>query len=139
MVMTFSEKPAEVIAISDNRIEVGIELPTIREAFTSPKKQENNNHRDTTARIMVTATSFKESRIVSAESFTISIVRSESSAVRVSMVSFTGIGNLHGRVALVFSDGNGDCFLSVISGYSSLLLLGLRNVRNILQHNNLAG
>ena len=33
MVMTFREKPADVIRIMDSRMEVGIELPTIRDAL----------------------------------------------------------------------------------------------------------
>ena len=80
MVMTFSENPAAVMAIRDSRIDVGIELPTIKEAFKSPKNRKIIIIEIITDSTMVSATSFSESIIVSAVSFTTSTVRSGSAA-----------------------------------------------------------
>ena len=82
MVIMFREKPICVMTIRDMRIEVGIELPTIREAFMSPKNTKMMAMEINTAKTMVTATSFRELKILSASSRTIRICKSPSSSSR---------------------------------------------------------
>ena len=53
MVMTFKVKPTLVIRIRDTRMEVGIELPTIRDALISPKKSQMMIMEIITARTIV--------------------------------------------------------------------------------------
>ena len=60
IVMTFKVKPTLVIRIRDTRMEVGIELPTIRDALISPKNSQMMNIAIMTAMIMVWNTLFKE-------------------------------------------------------------------------------
>ena len=53
IVMTFKVKPTLVIRIMDTRMEVGIELPTIRDALISPKKSQMMIMEIITARTIV--------------------------------------------------------------------------------------
>ena len=76
IVMTFKENPTRVIRIRDTRMEVGIELPTIRDALKSPKNRKMMIMEITTAITMVSATSFKESWMESASSLATVMVRS---------------------------------------------------------------
>ena len=89
MVMMFSVNPARVITIRDIRMEVGIELPTIRDALKSPKNRKMMIMEITTAITMVSATSFKESWMESASSLATVMVRSSSSFCRLLMTFCT--------------------------------------------------
>ena len=89
MVITFKENPICVITMRDIRIEVGMELPTIRDALKSPKNTKMIAMDISTAKTMVTATSCRDSKIESASSLATRISRSLSLALRASMASFT--------------------------------------------------
>ena len=73
IVMTFKENPTRVIRIRDTRMEVGIELPTIRDALISPKNSQMMTIEITTARTIVCATSMRDDLMLSALSRAISM------------------------------------------------------------------
>ena len=87
--MIFNVNPARVITIRDMRMEVGMELPTIRDALKSPKNRKMMIMEITTAMTMVSATSFKESRMESASSLATVMVRFSSSPCRFLMTFCT--------------------------------------------------
>ena len=89
MVMMFKVNPARVITIRDNRMEVGMELPTIRDALKSPKNRKMMIMEMTTAITMVSATSLRESRMESASSRATVMVRFSSSPSRLLMTCLT--------------------------------------------------
>ena len=90
-VMTFNEKPINAIRINDARIDTGIELPTIRDAFKSPKNKKMMTMDMITAMISVSATLFKELLISSLLSWTTTISRLGLSAFRFLMVLVTAL------------------------------------------------
>ena len=59
-VIMFKEKPAAHMPTRAARIEIGMEVPTIREAFRSPKNRKMMTMDTMTAMIMVWNTDFKE-------------------------------------------------------------------------------
>ena len=89
MVMTFNVKPMRFIRISAASMDTGIELPTIRDAFMSPKNSHMTAMDITTARIRVSATDSRDSIMESAESLTVTMFRLPFSMVRVSMTFLT--------------------------------------------------
>ena len=89
IVMIFKENPALVSAIKASRMEVGMELPTISDAFQSPKNRKMIAMEMMTASTMVSATSERESTMESAVSLAMVISRSGSSISSASMASFT--------------------------------------------------
>ena len=90
-VSTFSEKPIVFIAMRAARIEIGMEVPTIRDAFKSPKNRRIITMEITTAAIIVWNTLTKELLISSLLSLITIISSSGSSAIRRSMVLCTAL------------------------------------------------
>ena len=90
-VTTFKEKPITWIRIRAARIEIGIEVPTIRDALISPKNRKMISMETTTAITMVCITLFKEEVMLSLVSFTVTISRFSSASIRVLMVCFTDL------------------------------------------------
>ena len=88
-VMTFKVSPIRFIRIRADRIDTGMELPTIREAFRSPKNSQIITMEMPIAMTMVSATEDRDSMMESAPSSVITISRFSSAAVRLAMVSFT--------------------------------------------------
>ena len=84
--MVFRESPISFMAIRETIIEIGMELPTIREAFKSPKNSQITAIEITTAKTSVSTTDFRASFMVSELSLTISrfkpLCRSIRSAAR---------------------------------------------------------
>ena len=65
MVITFKENPKRVMRIRVIRMEVGMELPTIREALKSPKNRNRTTIDKTIPRISVCPTDQMDSTILS--------------------------------------------------------------------------
>ena len=69
-VMTFRLKPMSCMSIREARIDTGMELPTISEAFRSPKNSHMMTMEMITAIIMVSITELREDMMESLSSFT---------------------------------------------------------------------
>ena len=89
MVMILSENPIRFMSMKAARMEIGMELPTMRDALMSPKNSHMITMEITIAIISVSTTDISDSIIESEESFTIMMFRSGSSAVRRLTVFFT--------------------------------------------------
>ena len=81
-VITFRENPAALMATSAVRMEIGMEVPTIREAFRSPKNNQIMIMETATAITMVFITELKDDLIISLLSSTTTISRFSSLAIR---------------------------------------------------------
>ena len=90
-VTTFKEKPITWIRIRAARMEIGMEVPTIRDALISPKNRKMISMETTTAITMVCITLFKEELISSLVSLTVMISRFSSASVRFLMVFLTAL------------------------------------------------
>jgi len=91
MVMVFKVKPIKLIKISADKMEIGMEVPTIRDAFKSPKNSQIMIMEIMIARTSVWATSFKELIILSASSRTVMICKFSSAPSRFAIVFFTAL------------------------------------------------
>ncbi len=90
-VMTFKVKPMACIRIRATRMEMGMEVPTIREARISPKNTYIISMDTITAMAMVCHTLCKEELMESLVSLTTTISRFSSSAVSARIVRFTAL------------------------------------------------
>ena len=88
-VITFKVKPMACMRINAARIEMGMEVPTIREALISPKNKKIITMDTKTAITMVCITLFKEDWMESLVSLTTTISRFSSSLCRVSITRLT--------------------------------------------------
>ena len=81
--------PIRPMTIREDRTETGIELPTINDAFRSPKNSQMMIIEITIAMTSVSATESRDSLMLSALSFTIVIFKSESWRCKDSIVLLT--------------------------------------------------
>ena len=88
-VITFIVKPTRFISTKDARMDTGMELPTISEAFRSPKNSQIMIMEITTAASIVWNTEVREDMMDSLSSLTTVIFRSVSAAVSSSTTSCT--------------------------------------------------
>ena len=88
-VITFREKPMALIRINAARMEIGMDVPTIRDALMSPKNSHRMIMEMITAITMVSITLFKEALILSLLSSTTTMSRFGLLRSRRSMVLFT--------------------------------------------------
>ena len=96
-VITFRLKPISCINIRDARIDTGMELPTISEAFRSPKNNQIMTMDIMMARIMVSITELSDDMMESLSSLTTVIWRVGSSLVTCSTTLLTSLDTV--RVA----------------------------------------
>ncbi len=90
-VITFRENPRALMEIRAARMEMGMEVPTIREAFRSPKNRKMITMDTRMAMTMVCITEFREDLIMSLLSLTTTISRLGSAASRRFMVLVTSL------------------------------------------------
>ena len=90
-VMTFREKPMAFIRIRAARMDTGMEVPTIRDAFMSPKNSQIMTMETTTAMIMVWNTLSRELEMDSLLSLMTTTSRAGSSAFRSSTIFSTSL------------------------------------------------
>ena len=88
-VITFRENPMALMEIRAARMEMGIDVPTIRDAFRSPKNRKIITMDTTIAIIMVCITEFKEDLIMSLLSLTTTISKLGSPDSSLFMVRIT--------------------------------------------------
>ena len=101
-VITFREKPMTCIIISATRMDIGMDVPTIIDAFQSPKNRKRITMEMITAMIMVWNTDARDSSIISLLSFTTTISSSGLLRFNCSIVRFTALDTSPAELSCCF-------------------------------------